>query len=413
MNINWKRLALVLGFILVTVGIGVTIYFVFFKDIFGTGGTNGNANVPVLPDVNGNRNASVINGNVSVLPGNLNTNAAGPSNIARGGETEVTPIASTLPNGAIVSNNGRDLLFYDDKTGKFYQISPDGRTRTLLSPDAYPGANKVTWSPVRDKVILEFPDNSKVLYDIRQKRQYTLAPEMEDIKFSPNGQRIAFKFMGDDPSDRLLVVSNFDGTEATTIEALADKATQFSIGGTPSGNVVATFQESIDADRQRVIPIGLQNENYKSFNVPGRGYEGAWAPDGQHILFSVFRKDTAYNPTLYIADGTTDGMGTNMVDLGVQTWPSKCAFSTNNAVYCAVPQSLEQGTGLFTDLAKDVPDDFYRIDLSTGQKQLIARPVNTDGENKYTAENLYLSSDESVLYFLDQRTGIIQKIQLK
>ncbi|MBI4426333.1 MAG: hypothetical protein HY567_02045 [Candidatus Kerfeldbacteria bacterium] len=412
MAINWKRLLLVLGFLLVTIGIGVTIYFVFFRNIFGPPAANQNINGVIFPLANENRNAGVGPANVNALP-NVNAAVGQPRPVADGGPTQVVPIVSTLPGGATLANNGRDLLYYDPRTGKFYQISPDGRTRTELTPDRYPAADKVTWAPLRDKAAIEFPDGSKFIYDFRQQKQYTLAPEMEEITFSPTGDKISFKFIGDDPADRLLVTANFDGTGATTIEPLADKADQFDVNWSPLGNVVATFRESIDADRQRVIPIGLLGENFSSFNVPGRGFQHIWSTDGSNILFSVFRKDTGYNPNLYIASGRTESLGNNMINLDLQTWPDKCVFGSAAALFCAVPQYLEQGTGLFPNLASEVPDDFYRIDLATGQKQLIARPVNADGESSYTASQLILSADETVLYFFDQRTNQVQKIQLK
>ncbi|MBI4090032.1 MAG: hypothetical protein HY421_01390 [Candidatus Kerfeldbacteria bacterium] len=412
MALNWKRLLLVLGFLLVTIGIGVTIYFVFFRNVLGPPSGIQNINGVIFPPTNENRNVGVEPGNINALP-NINAAVGEPRPVADGGPTQVVPIVSTLPGGATLANNGRDLLYYDPRTGKFYQISPDGRTRTELTPDIYPAAEKVTWAPLRDKAAIEFPDGSKFVYDFRKQQQYTLAPEMEEITFSPTGDKISFKFIGDDPSDRFLVASNFDGTAATTIEPLADKADQFDVSWSPIGNIVATFRESVDADRQRVIPIGLLGENFQSFNVPGRGFQSTWSADGGLILFSVFRKDTGYNPNLYVANGRSDSIGNNMINLDIQTWPEKCTFGSAAALYCAVPQYLEQGAGLFPNLASSVPDDFYRIDLTTGQKSLIARPVNRDGESTYTASQLILSSDETVLYFFDQRTSQVQKIQLK
>ncbi|MFH0828905.1 MAG: hypothetical protein V1907_01865 [Candidatus Kerfeldbacteria bacterium] len=413
MTFNWKRIGLVVGFVLITIGIGITIYFVFFKGLFGVGlNRNENINGAEFPNINANRNVNAPLINVNVQVPNINVSLE-PGPIAKGGKTTVSPVAPTIPGGATLAPNGKDLIYYDPVTGKFYQISPDGRTKTLLSPDTYPAADKITWSPLKDKVILEFPDGSKIIYDIRQKRQYTLAPEMEDIGFSPTGDKITFKFIGSDESDQLLVMSNFDGSGAETLEPLADKANQFDVNWSPSGNIVALFQESINATQQRVIPIGTKNENFKSFDVPGRGFESTWSPDGQQILFSVFRKDTGYNPELYIADGTSDSMGNNTTDLGLATWPDKCVFGAGSTLYCAVPQYLDQGSGLYTDLAKDVPDDFYRIDLSTGQKQLIARPVDSEGTSDYNAVQLRLANDGSALYFYDQRSRTYQKILLR
>lgn len=409
---NWKRVVQVVIFILVTIGIGFTIYWVFFRNLFNVGLTNrGNINGPTFPSANENRNVPVTNINVNVAPGNLNISVnAGPT--AAGGKTTATELVKTIPGAATTSPDGKDLLYYDPVTGRFYRVLPSG-ARVPLGGEAFPNADKVTWSPLKDKAILEFPDASKIVYDIRQNRQFTLAPEMENIDFSPSGDRITFKFMGVDEANSVLMVSKFDGSEAQTLEPLSDKASQFDVNWSPSGNVVALFHESTGADGQRVVPIGLMNENFKSFDVPGRGFESTWSPDGQRMLYSIFTKATGYNPQLYLANGTTDNMGSSAVDLGLQTWSNKCVFGTGTDLYCAVPRDLEQGSALFPDVAKNASDDFYRIDLSTGSKKLIARPVDSNGSSSFNAVNLGLSSDGSVLYFFDQKTNTMQKIQLR
>ena len=51
------------------------------------------------------------------------------------------------------------------------------------------------------------------------------------------------------------------------------------------------------------------------------------------------------------------------------------------------------------------------IDLNTGIKTLVASPVGPNGS--YTAHNLFLSSDGSILYFTDKITGELQSIRLE
>ncbi len=412
LNLNIRRLILIIGFVLVVIGIGLAIYFVFYKNVFGPGANeNENVNGAVLPISNRNRNVNAAE-NVNGLP---NANVAVPpsTSVAEGGDTRVVPVVDTIADGATIAHNGRDLLYYDPKTGQFYSISPDGRTKTLLTPDLYPNVESIVWSPLRDKAVLEFPDGSKYLYDFRQKQQYTLAPEMEEIRFSPYGNELGFKFIGDNRDDRFLVISNFDGTGSETLEPLLDKQNQFAVSWSPAGNVVGTFEESIDADRQRVVPIGRLGENFEAFNVPGRGFESIWSPSGDKILYSVFSKESAYNPKLYVADGRVETIGQRNIDLGLSTWASKCAFGSGTVVYCAVPQYLEQGAGLYPETANTIPDDFYKIDLATGAKTRIAHPVDANGDSRFTASNLFVSSDESLLYFYDRGTNKIQKLQLR
>ena len=79
--------------------------------------------------------------------------------------------------------------------------------------------------------------------------------------------------------------------------------------------------------------------------------------------------------------------------------------------YCAVPESLPEGAGYVPEVADNTPDLIYKIDLTTGAKTLLARP--TGDRNNYTVEQLMVSSDGSVLYFVDKQTGRLYSIKLK
>ena len=102
--------------------------------------------------------------------------------------------------------------------------------------------------------------------------------------------------------------------------------------------------------------------------------------------------------------------GENREQLGLQTWADKCTIARdNNTTYCAVPRELPEGAGIVREVAKDVPDDFYRLDLRTGTKTFIASPAGDD----VTAANLTLSQDGQNLFFTDTKTGTLKKMQLK
>ena len=75
-----------------------------------------------------------------------------------------------------------------------------------------------------------------------------------------------------------------------------------------------------------------------------------------------------------------------------------------------MPQGLPRGAGLYPEIADRYPDNFYYINLNSGSKNLIASPVGESGS--YTAHNLFVSNDQSILYFTDQN-GNLQSIKLK
>jgi len=73
-----------------------------------------------------------------------------------------------------------------------------------------------------------------------------------------------------------------------------------------------------------------------------------------------------------------------------------------------VPEKSEEGAGLFPEMAKNTKDNLYKIDTQTGLKKLIAIP-----DNNYNMSNLMISSNNYYLYFTDEATKTLHKINLK
>jgi Tol biopolymer transport system component len=272
----------------------------------------------------------------------------------------------------------------------------------------------VVWSPRENKAIVTFPDGSKVLYDFDKKQQVTLPKDWADIEFSADGNQVAFKNLVENTDNRWLGVANPDGSNVQYIEPIGDKEADVQVAWSPTSQVAALYRESSTTASQEVYFIGLHGENFKSLQTDGRGFQGAWSPNGDKLLYNVYNSASNYNPTLWITNASGDNIGVNNTSLKVNTWASKCAFASGGgSVYCAVPNSLPDGTGLYPELAATTPDTFYKIDLTTGQQTVLAEPVNSRGSDTYTASNVILSPQGDYLYFTDIQTGLVYKIQLK
>jgi hypothetical protein len=113
-------------------------------------------------------------------------------------------------------------------------------------------------------------------------------------------------------------------------------------------------------------------------------------------------------PKLWIVAAQGDNIGKNRTNLELDTWAEKCTFASNKEIYCAVPNELPKGAGLFPELAKDSKDTLYKIDLSTGIKQQIAVP-----EGSYNISNLMVSDSQDKLFFTDAKDNEIYKIDIK
>jgi len=419
-----RRVLYIIIFILAILIFGFLIYYVFFREIISPPANNANvANVNIAPPTNlvGNVNRVItnVNGAVNVNEVFINTNAPAvnkvvePEAVARGGLTLAKTMISKYSMAPTLTNDGT-MIYYEPDSNKFYSLSPDGKTKKELTDKKFPSAEKITWAPSKDKAIIEFPDNTKIIYDFNNDKQTTLPSEWQDVSFSPQGNQVAYKYMADNVDDRWLAVASPDGTQVQAIEPIGDKQDDVQVAWSPNNQVVATYRESIDSERQQIIFIGLHDENFKSLTTTGRGFEGLWSPKGDKILYSVYNAYSDYNPVLRIVDAEGDNIGQNDKSLGVQTWSSKCAFSSdNNDVYCAVPDNLDEGSGLMPESADSKTDTFYKINLQNGLKSILAMPESETGEASFSAASVFLSQDENYLYFTDKLTGKVYQIKLK
>ncbi len=402
-----KKIALVALFVASVLAIGVGIYWAFFRPApppatvgpGNTGGTTGG-----LP-TSGNGGQNVVPP-TNTPPGTLPP----PSPVANGGITKTTILTPTSVSNVQLASDGQSMNYYDPADGKFYAIDNSGDV-IRLSDKKFPSVSSVAWNKDANEAVLEFPDGSNVVYDFASETQVTLPEHWEDFEFSPATNQLFAKSVGLDPDNRELVISDDDGSHVEAIQALGNNADKVQVNPSPNDQVVA-FSATGDAmssfDRQMIIPIGKNDENYKGLIVEGLGFDARWNPRGDTILYSVSGTISDYRPLLWVTSGSTNTLGDDRRSLGINTWVDKCTFSDNTTIYCGVPRSLEPNAGLSRSLAAGTPDDVYKIDLANGRATLIARPdKDTD------MANLSVSADDSTLFFSNAQTGQLESIKLK
>lgn len=409
---KYKKLFLIIGFVLIVLILGYIIFALFFRpslnrpeQVGPVATTAPSAGLPTAEK----------GGGQIVSPGDSSGFATGGGEsegkkldaVASGGLTLTSELTKTAGLGAIISGNGADIQYYDKTDGKFYRVDKNGQTVTLAEK-IFHQVEKITWSQDKNKAILEYPDGANVIYNFSTNKQVTLPAHWKDFSFSPDSQQIVLKSIGQDPNNRWLAVASDDGSKVQGVEQIGKNENSVYPAWSPSGQVVALYTEGIDFNRQEVFFVGLNDENFKSTVVEGRGFQPKWSPVGDHLLYSVYSSDTDLKPNLWLVDAQGDSIGNNRKNLSLETWADKCAFSNNSTVYCAVPRELEAGAGLLPELAKNTTDQLYQIDSTTGLKKLIAIP---DGD--YTITSIIVSADGRYLYFTDEAKGQLHKIRLQ
>lgn len=391
--------------------IGFIIYWVFFRTLLPGPEANENVtevNLNALPDIilNANRNANENINAVTTLP---EIDA-----VALGGNTLSQVIYAGDAQEVTLSGDGSAVQYYDPVTGQFYTIDANGNV-TLLDEQVFKGVEDVTWSNDADRAVLEFEDGFKILYDFTADKQYTLNRDMEEFDFSPTDAQISFKFTPENEDDRWLGIANIDGSGARGIEPLGDNEELVNAQWSPAGHSIGVLNEYVNGNTKRVVPLGFNDENFKGFEVTGRGFDYRWTTDGRRMIYSTYSADSAYNDVLHIVDAYGEDIGANNTSLELATSVDKCTFSdSGDHLYCAVPVNPPTGGGIAPGTLNDVQHDLYEINLVTGLKQKIATPADeANGTALAGPSDLVVSEDENVLYYREATTGKLRRILLE
>lgn len=406
---KYKKIFLVIGFILIVFILGYLLYTVFFRQPK----TQPSIKEPIISEIStGLPQAKPGTGQVvePIEPTGLSaekTPSSKASSVALGGLTQINALNETPSLAATLSSKGDDLQYYNKTDEKFYRINKDGQA-TLMEDKVFHQVESVIWSPNKNKAILEYPDGTNVVYDFDNKKQITLPAHWKDFNFAPDGSKLVMKSIGLDPDNRWLAVVNEDGSRAQQLEPLGDKDKTVYPLWSPNNQTVAMFTEGVDFDRQEVYFVGLHKENFKSMVINGRGFQPKWTPDGNELLYSVYSSNNNFKPTLWVTNAIGDTIGNDRRLLNIETWAEKCVFANAIDLYCAVPNKLEEGSGIFEELSEHTKDNLYKINIKTGSKKLIATT-----NSSYNMSNLIISSDSSLLYFTDKINETLHKVNLK
>jgi len=332
-----------------------------------------------------------------------------PDVVASGGRTRVAALTSGRADFSALTHAG--FNYYDWRDERFYGLTAGGESY-LLSDEIFRSVENVAWSNNGESAILEFPDGSNIYYNFDTGERATLPKEAQEFTFSPNDNQLAYEYIGQAEDDRWIILSSPDGQGQQLIQPLGNEARNVKVDWSPNNQVIATFREPTSSAGEEVFFIGFSGENFLSLQTNGVGFEHQWSTKGKQVLYSVYNEATNYNPTLYIAGAEGDNIGLGNRSLRIQTWPDKCVFESEDYVYCAVPQYLDEGSGIFREQAYSSADTVYKIDLINNVSSPIAFP-ETDARSQFTIDQLMISDDGEELYFTDRVSGRIHRMRLR
>ncbi len=405
-----RKLLLILLFIITTALLGFALYWVFFApkaapEPTGTKTIPGQTATDQFPSGGAAQpgTTGTTGGTTQPTQGTQPTTGAVTTPTVQPRLTQVLdePITNPTPD----KNGG--AKFYSVSDGKFYRVNPNGSV-TALSDQVFYNVQKVTWSPISDESIIEYPDGAKIYYNFDTNKQVTIPKHWQEFSFSSDGAKIAAKSIGLAPENRWLVTADPDGGNVTLVEPMGENEGKVTVAWSPNKQVVALSRtgEPLDADREEVLFVGLNGENFRSTVVEGRGLVTDWSPQGNKLLYSVYSQRSDFKPELWIVNAQGDNIGSGRKFLNLNTWADKCTFADERFVYCGVPVALDTGAGFDPTLAANTPDKIMKIDLQTGSKT----ELKADGD--HIVNSMFVGADGKTLFFTDKQQSGLFKVAL-
>lgn len=311
----------------------------------------------------------------------------------------------------VLTTDNQGVLFFSNKQeSAFYKFSFDKKKTEKISENLDASPDNIIWSPDRiqgilmvtyDKYVFEkygslftSPETengteTKWLYDFSQKKLVNqLNSQIQKIIWSPDSQKI-FYYYHDETTDTL-AVANPDGSNWQKLTDLSPGWYDFA-GWVDKENLVY-FRQPTDVSGAEIYSINIVNKQIKKL-ADGTSKNALVSLNGQWLAYELFHQDQE-NYTLAVVKSD----GSNAKDLGI-------VGSIDKIVW------LPDGQSLITTIKENnkTTDIFYKIDVESGQKQVIKYYHGSPVE----AEELVVSKDGQSLYFKNTFDGHLYQLNLR
>lgn len=393
-----KRVLILVASLIVLVGIGILVYFLFFAPkapVLTVGGNpfDGTGSGAATPgsEVTGSNAGTVIGPNfIKITDGPVAEGVAAVD--------VMIPVASgDTTSTTTVTEPDVDIRYIDRASGNIYSFVAHARTLTRLSNKTLPGIQEASWVP-----------NGSLAYARFLTREAGSAEQIATYALPENGEGGYFLEQGLDEARvassslfTLLTSTNgsvgtiakYDGSGARTLfTSLISSLIVYPAGGTFFAHTKASSQTD---------GYGFQITGAGSFARvlgPLRGLTLLPSPDGKSLLYSYIASGAAHLAVINLTNHTATA-------LPLATLTEKCVWGDLATVYCGVP----------TNVSGTLPDDWYqgavsfsdriwRIDMTARVATLVVDPTQV-AKTPIDAISLTVDPKSDVLVFMDKKTG--------
>ena len=326
-------------------------------------------------------------------------------------ELKIKAISKEAVMSPTLTADKNQVIYYLRSNGNIWQSDFDGTNLTQFSNVVLDNLVDVFWSPDKAKSISVFQDKtgsiSKYLYDYSAGNVFPLNKYIKDIYWSSDSKKIAYQYYNEFTDDNNINTANPDGSSPSTVlrTRMRDLIVEW-----PKGSEIFLREK----------PSGLVTNSLYSLNAFSKifiktisdtyGLSIKWSPDGSQLLYS---KTNSKGKNIAIF--TADRSGSNQKPITINTLAEKCVWSQDpRIIFCAIPKNIEEAGILPDDFYKGTflaDDEFWKIDLETEEKTKILE--QDEMPETYDAADLFLSPEESYLFFVNKVNGLLYSIKME
>jgi len=331
-------------------------------------------------------------------------------------KTDLTKIAAISDEAVLsptLAPDGLSIKYYSQKSGRAYQIDLDGTSKKVLSDKDLIGLSSAIWSPDKTKVITKFIDGSGNVqfyyYNYSTGISTPLKKNLDEVSWDSLGNKIFYKYYDPVSKERSLNIADPDGTNWKKLADLSYR--NVAIAPVPKSGVVSFWnkpESQVETDMESIPVIGGD----KKVILKGKfGADYLWNSSGTNILAG--HVDAKGGSKMQLA--LLNFSGGEYTNLGVPTFISKCTWSNDNkTIYYSLPGNI-QATAILPDEYSNgtikTSDTFWKIDIASKQPKRIVELEDLQKINtQFDATNLFLSSDEGYLFFVNKIDGKLYRI---
>lgn len=348
--------------------------------------------------------------NFVILPYQKERDKPGAEETAKNNDEQknrVFQISKEVVLGSTISKDKNHIVYYVKETGNVKQADLDGRNIKTISTTQINNLTGIEWSSDKDKVFCaRIKDNTQDLYiyDYLEKKVFPINANARNIKFSKNGQKIAYNYVNVASSENNISMADSDGKNFSVIlnTRLNNPELQWI-----DGLRIAAWEHPSYSKSSSILIVDTASLQLERILSGKNGLSANFSPDGNKALYS-YSDLSGKNLSL----GIYDLKSKKEIKSNIATLAEKCVWSRNNKeTYCAIGQNFP---------ITEMPDKYYAS--NTSSKDYFVK-INSE-TGKYTevfpkiaslnidAKELFLSPTEDRLYFVDRGDGKLYGLAL-